>query len=329
MSSKDESNLPNREESQPSVAQAQPPAPASVQSAQYYRVFSAIRDTLSAMKYNAAAYFGSVLLVVLLAVAVVMAMVMLLGLAGLRIEMNSTMPFATQLIPLLIVAGILYAIWLAVAGAMFTSVSALAVRDGAQRRKSSVAKLLSAASKRILRVIGANILFGLIAAVPPILAMIVLVFLDTSGALNISGTYSIGGYTPYDPLAVLSVIACGIASFAWILFCVLRYGLMPYVAVFESKVPITQTMARSRALLAGGGGWFLTKSLLLLLLTMNVASILSGADTTDPSAASNTIFTILSVLVSLIWVGMLTMLYWNRKHVAGEPKAPVVADSAA
>ena len=316
MSAKDESNLPNREESQPSVAQTQPPAPASVQSAQYYRVFSAIRDTLSAMKYNAAAYFGSVLLVVLLAVAVVMAVVMLLGLAGLRIEMNSTMPFATQLIPLLIVAGILYAIWSAVAGAMFTSVSALALRDGAQRRKSSVAKLLSAASKRILRVIGANILFGLIAAVPPILAMMVPAFLGISGAID--GT----------TVAILSGTA-GIAGFVWILFCVLRYGLMPYVAVFEPKVPITQTMARSRALLAGGGGWFLTKSLLLLLLTMNVASILSGADTINPSAASNTIFTILSVLVSLIWVGMLTMLYWNRKHVAGEPKAPVVADSAA
>lgn len=329
MSPKDESNLPNREESQPSVAQTQPPAPASVQSAQYYRVFSAIRDTLSAMKYNAAAYFGSVLLVVLLAVAVVMAMVMLLDLAGLRIEMISlTMPFATQLTPLLIVAGILYAIWSAVA-AMFTSVSALAVRDGAQRRKSSVAKLLSAASKQILRVTGANILFGLITVVPPILAMMVLEFLDISGVLNISGTFSIGGYTPYDPWAVLSVIAYGIASFVWILFCVLRYGLMPYVAVFESKVPITQTMARSRALLAGGGGWFLTKSSLLLLSTMNVASILSGADTINPSAASNTIFTILSVLASLIWVGMLTMLYWNRKHVVGEPEAPVVTDSAA
>ena len=316
MSAKDESNLLNREESQPSVAQTQPPAPASVQSAQYYRVFSAIRDTLSAMKYNAAAYFGSVLLVVLLAVAVVMAMVMLLGLAGLRIEMNSTMPFATQLIPLLIVAGILYAIWSAVAGAMFTSVSALALRDGAQRRKSSVAKLLSAASKRILRVIGANILFGLIAAVPPILAMMVPAFLGISGAID--GT----------TVAILSGTA-GIAGFVWILFCVLRYGLMPYVAVFEPKVPITQTMARSRALLAGGGGWFLTKSLLLLLLTMNVASILSGADTINPSAASNTIFTILSVLVSLIWVGVLTMLYWNRKQVVGEPKAPVVADPAA
>lgn len=327
MSPKDESNLPNREESQPSVAQMQPPAPASVQSAQYYRVFSAIRDTLSAMKYNAAAYFGSVLLVVLLAVAVDMAMVMLLGLAGLRIEMNSlTMPFATQLTPLLIVAGILYAIWSAVA-AMFTSVSALAVRDGAQRRKSSVAKLLSAASKQILRVTGANILFGLIAVVPPILALMVLVFLDISGALNISDAFNIWGRS--DPLANLSVIACGIASFVWILFCVLRYGLMPYVAVFEPKVPITQTMARSRALLAGGGGWFLTKSLLLLLLTMNVASILSGADTINPSAASNTISTILSVLVLLIWVGMLTMLYWNRRHVVGEPEAPVVTDSAA
>lgn len=325
MSPKDESNLPNREESQPSVAQTQPPAPASVQSAQYYRVFSAIRDTLSAMKYNAAAYFGSVLLVVLLAVAVDMAMVMLLGLAGLRIEMNSTMPFATQLILLLIVAGILYAIWSAVAGA-FTSVSALAVRDGAQRRKSSVAKLLSAASKQILRVTGANILFGLIAVVPPILALMVLVFLDISGALNISDAFNI---RRPDPSANLSVIACGIASFVWILFCVLRYGLMPYVAVFEPKVPITQTMARSRALLAGGGGRFLTKSLLLLLLTMTVASILSGADTINPSAASNTISTILSVLVSLIWVGMLTMLYWNRKHVVGEPEAPVVTDSAA
>ena len=316
MSAKDESNLPNREESQPSVAQTQPPAPASVQSAQYYRVFSAIRDTLSAMKYNAAAYFGSVLLVVLLAVAVVMAVVMLLGLAGLRIEMNSTMPFATQLIPLLIVAGILYAIWSAVAGAMFTSVSALALRDGAQRRKSSVAKLLSAASKRILRVIGANILFGLIAAVPPILAMMVPAFLGISGAID--GT----------TVAILSGTA-GIAGFVWILFCVLRYGLMPYVAVFEPKVPITQTMARSRALLAGGGGWFLIKSFLLLLLTMTVASILSGADTANPSAASNTIFTVLSVLVSLIWVGVLTMLYWNRKQVVGEPKAPVVADPAA
>lgn len=327
MSPKDESNLPNREESQPGVAQTQPPAPASVQSAQYYRVFSAIRDTLSAMKYNAAAYFGSVLLVVLLAVAVDMAMVMLLGLAGLRIEMNSlTMPFATQLTPLLIVAGILYAIWSAVAVVMFTSVSALAVRDGAQRRKSSVAKLLSAASKRILRVIGAYIQFGLIAVVPPILALMVLVFLDISGALNISDAFDIWGRS--DPLANLSVIACGIASFVWILFCVLRYGLMPYVAVFEPKVPITQTMARSRALLAGGGGWFLTKSLLLLLLTMNVASTLSGADTINPSAASNTISTILSVLVSLIWVGMLTMLYWNRRHVVGEPEAPVVADSA-
>ena len=315
MSAKDESNLPNREESQPSVAQTQPPAPASVQSAQYYRVFSAIRDTLSAMKYNAAAYFGSVLLVVLLAVAVVMAMVMLLGLAGLRIEMNSTMPFATQLIPLLIVAGILYAIWSAVAGAMFTSVSALALRDGAQRRKSSVAKLLSAASKRILRVIGANILFGLIAAVPPILAMMVPVFLGVSGAID--GT----------TVAILSGTA-GIAGLVWILFCVLRYGLMPYVAVFESKVPITQTMARSRALLAGGGGWFLIKSLLLLLLTMTVASILSGADTANPSAASNTIFTVLSVLVWLIWAGMLTMLYWNRRQVVGEPKAPAAADSA-
>lgn len=326
MSPKDESNLPNREESQPSVAQTQPPAPASVQSAQYYRVFSAIRDTLSAMKYNAAAYFGSVLLVVLLAVAVVMAMVMLLDLAGLRIEMISlTMPFATQLTPLLIVAGILYAIWSAVA-AMFTSVSALAVRDGAQRRKSSVAKLLSAASKQILRVTGANILFGLIAVVPPILALMVLVFLDISGALNISDAFNI---RRPDPSANLSVIACGIASFVWILFCVLRYGLMPYVAVFEPKVPITQTMARSRALLAGGGGRFLTKSLLLLLLTMNVASILSGADTINPSAASNTISTILSVLVLLIWVGMLTMLYWNRKHVVGEPEAPVVTDSAA
>lgn len=325
MSPKDESNLPNREESQPSVAQTQPPAPASVQSAQYYRVFSAIRDTLSAMKYNAAAYFGSVLLVVLLAVAVVMVMVVLLGLAGLGTEMNSTMPFATQLILLLIVAGILYAIWSAVAGA-FTSVSALAVRDGAQRRKSSVAKLLSAASKQILRVTGANILFGLIAVVPPILALMVLVFLDISGALNISDAFNI---RRPDPSANLSVIACGIASFVWILFCVLRYGLMPYVAVFEPKVPITQTMARSRALLAGGGGRFLTKSLLLLLLTMNVASILSGADTINPSAASNTISTILSVLVSLIWVGMLTMLYWNRKHVVGEPEAPVVTDSAA
>jgi len=107
-------------------------------------------------------------------------------------------------------------------------------------------------------------------------------------------------------------ILLAVAAIVWIIVITVRCSLAPFVAIFEPEVPILKTLSRSRHLLQKGGQWFVCKGILLALGLSILTSLVSG-NPGDRSGTMDVIETIISVILSIASVGVMTMLYRNRR----------------
>ncbi|MGO3701976.1 MAG: hypothetical protein ACTJG2_02185 [Candidatus Saccharimonadales bacterium] len=288
----------------PSTDDTQPTAPSLSDLPQKYTLFGALSDVCAAVKYNAAAFAGSVVCSYVIAIiGLVLASMLFVGLlyGSLRAvpTFDSVAMGAFGFGQFILGAIAVYALWSALAGALLTATIALSLRDGMKQQKSSLGAVLSTSFARLGRVVLANILFGAITFLPLFaISFLPLLFVlgnQTSG----SAIYAI------VPILML-------ASVVWMYFSFVRFALVPYVAVFEPKTPILSTLNRSKQLLANGGQWFIVKGVLLLLLVLIVVGVLTTPDPYANSTLGNIVSFIFAIIIPIFSCGALVAFYHHR-----------------
>jgi hypothetical protein len=198
---------------------------------------------------------------------------------------------------------LLFTVWSASVGAFAGASAAVAFRAGKQRQPSSVRNNMLVTYRLLPRIMAANFLFWMILVWPIVLA-IVLLF-----------AVVLGGSSSALPLILMPLLFIG--GCVWFLIAMLRFALVPYVALFEPDVPVLRTLARSHQLLLRGGQWFLVKGFLFMTGVLLVLSAIAGTSLQEVNQSSNVLINFLLVIVSLVANGVLVMLYLNRKQVRG------------
>jgi hypothetical protein len=177
--------------------------------------------------------------------------------------------------------------------------------ESGEGRKPNLPQIAAEARSRILRLLFANFLVGLL-AIGPIVFISNIFLLLKLAPLSASGA---------ETTANALTLAIWIAVLAWLILVILRYALAPIAALFEPDIKLWHSLRRSRELLAGGGQWFIGKLLLIVLVAGIVLSAASGErvralDSTDSTLVNGGLI-VLEILIN----GTLVMLYRNRKMV--------------
>ena len=290
----------------PKSASKQPTAPSSehIDSRKLYSVFAAVTDAYSAALQNAKNFFGAIgvsyAIVILSAYALSFALA-LLAVGGVASIMSITTGGGTSALPSVFLFSIplivlLFLAWSVLSGALLTATAATTIEDGAAKRQRTFGETFATIRGRILRAAGASVLFTLALGAPILLPFIPAIFMAFSGNSNVVM------FIPF--LMIAAIIAM------YILY--VRFALVPYVAMFEPKLALTKTFARSRELLQDGGQWFLVKGFLALFAIAILFGIVSGSSAQNPSVADMVLSNIFAVLLTLLMQGALIMLYRNR-----------------
>ncbi len=281
-------------------------APTDMMQPKKYRVFRAIQETFSAIKVNMKAVAAALLIPILISVAVVV----ILGF----IITTTTMFTRTEGVSSL-VALTLTVLWqvvgVAIMTAVYTSMLGLAINDGAEGRKGQIKSLLRLAIQRVRRVFLGTLLLNLYIALP-ILLVIIVIFGLLLQPESLNGFAGLG-------LGLAAMFFIQLIALIWTLIIVLRYSLIPFIALFEPDIPLRQLRKRSKHLLIKGGQWFLIKGFLLLLIVFILIGVLAGESMEELLSSSNplTIGTLLIILLGLLANGAMVVLYRNRKVIRG------------
>ncbi len=195
-------------------------------------------------------------------------------------------------------------VWWTIMTAFMMASTSLPLYDNGQRHTSLKGVLLTA-FKRAKRILIAN-LFMLAVAIWPIVAIIVvpLVYYSSSS--------SDGGMIMLALIPILSILGA-----VWMVVAFVLFALVPYVAIFEPKMPIRQVLRRSQHLLSLGGHWFVVKGIVVTLVLYIIIAGLSGESLSDSSGSSNMIGNGFATALSVIANGVMVMFYRNRKTVRG------------
>jgi hypothetical protein len=273
---------------------------AAWQRSQYY-LPAAIRDIRKGARANEDIFLGSLMLtlVVLFAYASTVANIVL--------QSYLTMSYLNDItgisVVLLVAAfsGVLVTLgaWLV---AWLSNTLAIAVMDGVNRkRKKSLRLTLRRGLHLAARTTTTWFLLGCVIAAPIMLA----------AALTLAYITTISDRSLNELFGALAILAC--AGTLWILYALTTFGLAPLVAVFENKVPLVDTFARSRRLVLRRGRPF------LLALYIGVAIFLTG--TYEAALALRNVFGTASdvmfyasVPIAILSANLLqTALYRKRK----------------
>lgn len=271
-----------------------------------YNVFRAIGDALSAIRNNAVTYSLSVI-ISYIAAAVILGIVFLV--IGILLPSESGMlTSASNMLPRLFVSMVVYTIFYPASSGIVLAITSLALYAGSQGRKNSLANVFSMSFTIIGRVILAELLFIVVVFWLPALMVIL------PAIHMISSTIS--GATASISSLVLLLIAT-LVAIVWAYITLVRFALVPFVALFEPNVPITKTLGRSKHLLMKGGQWFLVKGFLLLAAITIVLNILTPENSSAGADVMNVVGSVIIIIVSILANGVLVMLYLNRKAVRG------------
>lgn len=181
--------------------------------------------------------------------------------------------------------------------------TSLALYSGSQGRHSSLRVLFGRGINKIGKAGTATLLWALVTVLPMALIVVVPTILLILLRAAASVTY------------ILPILY--IAAFGWGIFSNMRYGLVPYVALFEKDVPLFKVFKRSKELLAGGGRRIILQGTILSLTALSAAGLLSGQSPRSLTASSTVAVIITLAAVSLIANALLVMLYRNRRAVIG------------
>ncbi len=283
---------------QPSGQQEQHSTLPAVKAPQKYKVFRALSDTVQAIQHNTKAFLISGITVFIIAYAVVF----VLGLITTAIISNAIgSGFSVMGLIVIYVTSMVLSTTLS---ALVQIVGSVTLYDGREGRKTNLKQLLATCRHKFLRVIGANILLGLAVAGP----------LIVSSLLGLILSFASRGSDHSSPLLLMIVLLMGLVGSAWMIIAVVRYALVPLVAVFEN-IPLPQTLARSNFLLSHGGKWFIFKGFLLFILIALVLSAVTGQNLENASNSTNPVLVVLLLLSAIMANGGLIMLYHNRRIV--------------
>ena len=259
-----------------------------------YRLFQAVPDVVAAVRTNARAYVT--VAAISFAVIILAAIVAGLGVAMLAPFIRGN---GVALITIVLILLVVVTLIIAVAGALMQNTTSLALAAGADGKTTRVMETLRKGWSRILRVSAVNALVVAIAMGPLVGAYIALF---------------VGTITGNSGLALLSTLLV-LAGVIWSVMAILRYSLSSYVALFESEIPVTKTLLRSRELLKGGGQWFVVKAVLLAVAITIAVSMLTG--TSPQQSSSNPLVNLVSLVLSFLLSGSFVMLYRNRRQARG------------
>lgn len=257
---------------------------------QKYKVFQALVDTVKAMQNNLKTFTLTLLLSYVAILAVMFFSILILGL----------ILHGAQL---LLVSIFLFIIWNALATAFIIATTSVALRDGSENRKNTLSAVFAEGISRLGRIVVANTLMYLVIYLP-------FIFTVTVQIMTLWGR-------EYSGSALLLLSVGMILSVIWICIAMVRFVLVPYVALFEPKVPIVKTLGRSKHLLAKGGQWFVIKGFLLYIFVIIILSLITGQDAMEVTDSDNIIVVILMIMITVIANGALVMLYINRKKIRG------------
>ncbi len=259
-----------------------------------YSVHQAIGEGIKAVFVNIWPIIGSTFLisVVIIAVTLLFVILSLIGILSLKLLVSGGLIYFGLVLVLALV--IISAI-----STLATTSFSIAIMAGAENQRIGLIATLKAALSSFMRVFLASAVMLLI-VLGPLLALILLA----------------GGLVYMKASTVLAFLL-PIAGIIWVYIALLRFALVPYVALFEPSVQIFQTLGRSTHLLEKGGQWFIVKGVFLLILVAILGSVLTGQNLRQLQNSNNPVIQIVIALLSLIMIAVMVMLYRNRRIVRG------------
>lgn len=266
-----------------------------------YKLFRAVVDVVRTLKYGFWRFLGSVVIAYLIT-AIVYAVVGY----GLTALLLSNLTTGTTFLLFLFIGSIVGTALYAFAWALLVNSASYGLLSSARRGNDTLLTLVKQTSQSVLRVSLATLIFGLV-VVGPVILVYMLVF-----ALLLSGASASTG-----PAGTVAALVVPLLVFVWVLIALLRYSLVPYVALFETEVPIAKTLKRSKHLLMHGGQWFLFKEGLLVFLLVCIGVLATGQNLSDAQNSPGILTLLFTVLFTVMIVSVNYMLYVNRKAVRG------------
>ncbi len=273
-------------------------------SSQKYGIFQSLQEMLGAVRGNPVTFI--VALVVSYVAAGVALTLTFLAMASLLLG-HFGLLFASfaKIITVLVVGLGIYTLLYALVYAFTVSSMAFSL-EGTRNGPKSVLKRALLITPRIVKV---NAWVAIIAYWP----IAVAVFLPL---LFLSGS------RPGDASLALLTLLLVIGAVIWAIIAHLRYALAPYVALFETDVPVKQTLQRSQELLKNGGQWFIFKGFLLLLGVFILLAIITKSNVNQLENTDSLAINIILVVLSILIEGAMVMLYFNRSHKHDSSTAP-------
>lgn len=264
-----------------------------------------IKETANAFKKNLITVAGSILVALLLIIAVIVGFAVVAGSSLLATMRDGFDPasFGFGFVAVMLLGVVAFAL----ISAFISILIALSVNDGADGKKTTIGSVLSRAQKHIVKVIKTEIALALIVATP-------LIIMTAFSLTQLTNSRSLEGFVAFGGMVFL----ISLTGIVWAIIALLRYCLAPIVAIFEPKLTVWQTFARSKQLMQNGGQWLVFKASALYLAILIIFSILfpssdqsyQGYDKND-----NSFVDLISSLMGIFVTGMLVMLYRNRKAV--------------
>lgn len=198
---------------------------------------------------------------------------------------------------LMAVAGVVAAVLFGWLAAFLLNLMSVAIMDGATRKvRRSVRTTVRTSLRHAGRVASAWLLFGCIIGVPL--------------ALGAAGSYLYMHAHAISMDALLGDLPKAvIAALTWIIFVLMQYSLVPYVALFEPELPLSRILRRSRQLVSRRGHLFLLFGYLLFVAALGGAYKVTELAGPGQGLA----FAVLALGISLVANGTLVMLYRKRK----------------
>jgi hypothetical protein len=265
-----------------------------------YGIRDAVKDAIAAIKYNA----RTIMAVAIVSIVIALIVTVVTAVLGVTTAILTIVRSGRELPQILISFGVFYLVLIITSSfltAFVQSVIGIAIHDGANRKKSFVKETLRQGLQKTVRVALANMLFYLILATPLVIAIV------TSFVLFFAATN----------LWWLSILVIVVSLVATIPL-VLRFTLIPVVALFEANVPVRALVRRTNVLMAGGMG-FAAKAFFLSILILAIVSIIApdGDEVEGTQFIILLISNILSLGISLFLYAVLVVFYRNRKAVKG------------
>lgn len=265
--------------------------------ARQYYLTSAFADIKSAASRNEDILLGSLLLTGMVAFGF-----SVLAAQAVLSVMTNLVDFSDKqgapLFNLLLIAIVSFAcisLWLS---AFFTNAHAIAIMEGATRKqlkslRSTVRRALGAAG----RISVAWLLLAAIVAIPAGAVLIV-----SSLVIMLAGSQAL----------IPSTICAAVIASGWVLYALSSFSLAGQVALFEPKIPVLQTLNRSRDLVARRGRLFVLATYLLLAICIAVSELLNLL--AKKAGLSTDAILYIGVFASMLLTSSLkTALYRRRK----------------